>query len=150
MSRRRAFRTSYQVGSALGLAAVTAIAVAASDGSSLAALNDGYQAAFFGAAALAAAAALLAVIAIRSPSAHTARARTRPRISSRRCRNGKRPESDGRITTAEAIATFALASAGAAQRGQCICCMCSTIAPKLANVMVTPSWVQVTVGGLGR
>jgi hypothetical protein len=63
--------TSYQVGSALGLAAMTA--VAASQGASrlgdLSALTDGYSAAFLGAAAIAAAGALLAALLLRTPPA---------------------------------------------------------------------------------
>lgn len=61
--------TSYQIGSALGLAAMTAIALAATDGASVANLNDGFHAAFIGAATITAAAAALAVVAIRSPRA---------------------------------------------------------------------------------
>lgn len=61
--------TSYQVGSALGLAAMTA--VAASQGASrlgdLSALTDGYSAAFLGAAAIAATGALLAALLLRTP-----------------------------------------------------------------------------------
>jgi EmrB/QacA subfamily drug resistance transporter len=58
--------TSYQIGSALGLAAVTAVATSTSGaGSTLAALNDGYHAAFVGAAAIAALAAVVALAAIR-------------------------------------------------------------------------------------
>jgi hypothetical protein len=49
--------TSYQIGSALGLAAMTAVAIRATDGSGAAALNEGYQAAFFGATGIAAAVA---------------------------------------------------------------------------------------------
>ena len=59
--------TSYQIGSALGLAAMTAIALASTDGAGVAELNDGFHAAFIGAAVVAAAAAALAVVAIRSP-----------------------------------------------------------------------------------
>jgi EmrB/QacA subfamily drug resistance transporter len=61
--------TSYQVGSALGLAAMTALA--ASQGADrlgdVAALTDGYAAAFIGAAAIAAAGALLAAVLLRVP-----------------------------------------------------------------------------------
>ena len=60
--------TSYQVGSALGLAAMTAIAAAVSDNSTGSGLTDGYQAAFVGAAVIAAAAALVAAALIRRPS----------------------------------------------------------------------------------
>ena len=66
--------TSYQVGSALGLAAMTAIAAAVSDNSTGSGLTDGYQAAFVGAAVIAAAAALVAAALIRRPS--SARAHT--------------------------------------------------------------------------
>ncbi len=63
--------TSYQVGSALGLAAMTA--VAASQGASrlgdVGALTDGYSAAVLGAAAIAAAGALLAALLLRTPPA---------------------------------------------------------------------------------
>jgi hypothetical protein len=59
--------TSYQIGSALGLAAMTAIVLAATDGASAAELNDGFHAAFIGAATIAAAGAGLAVVAVRSP-----------------------------------------------------------------------------------
>ncbi len=64
--------TSYQVGSALGLAAMTAVAVAvtnrADDGTATASsLTDGFQAAFIGAAAIAALAALAAASTIRRP-----------------------------------------------------------------------------------
>jgi EmrB/QacA subfamily drug resistance transporter len=61
--------TSYQVGSALGLAAMTA--VAASQGadqlSDLGALTDGYSAAFIGAAAIAVVGAVLAAVLLRVP-----------------------------------------------------------------------------------
>ena len=60
--------TSYQVGSALGLAAMTAVA-AAVGGEGLRGLTDGYQAAFVGAAAIAAAAAVVAATTIRRPRA---------------------------------------------------------------------------------
>jgi MFS family permease len=63
--------TSYQVGSALGLAAMAA--VAASQGAEqladLGALTDGYSAAFIGAAAIAAAGALLSALLLRTPKA---------------------------------------------------------------------------------
>ncbi|MGW1345030.1 MFS transporter [Kribbella sp. NPDC002412] len=63
--------TSYQIGSALGLAAMTA--VAAANGADLpddaAALTDGYSAAFIGAAVVAAVGAILAAISLRIPSA---------------------------------------------------------------------------------
>ena len=66
--------TSYQIGSALGLAAMTAMALASTDGAGVAGLNNGFHAAFVGAAAVAAAAAVLAVVAIRSPRARAANA----------------------------------------------------------------------------
>jgi EmrB/QacA subfamily drug resistance transporter len=60
--------TSYQIGSALGLAAMTA--VAASYGTdqigNVAALTDGFSAAFLGAAGIAAAGALLAAVLLRA------------------------------------------------------------------------------------
>ena len=58
--------TSYQVGSALGLAAMTAVATSVA-GDGLRGLTDGYHAAFVGAAAIAAAAALVAATTIRRP-----------------------------------------------------------------------------------
>jgi MFS family permease len=61
--------TSYQVGSALGLAAMTA--VAASQGGdqlgNVGALTDGYSAAFIGAAGIAVLGALLAAVLLRVP-----------------------------------------------------------------------------------
>ncbi len=61
--------TSYQVGSALGLAAMTAVAAAngADQLGDLTALTTGYSAAFIGAAVLAAAGAVLAAISLRMP-----------------------------------------------------------------------------------
>ena len=58
--------TTYQVGSALGLAAMTAVATSAgaNDVSDPAALTDGYAAAFTGAAVIAAVAAVLAGLTI--------------------------------------------------------------------------------------
>jgi EmrB/QacA subfamily drug resistance transporter len=61
--------TTYQVGSALGLAAATAVATAATSGGDAAALTDGFQAAFAVAAAIAVAAAATAAIGIRRPHA---------------------------------------------------------------------------------
>jgi MFS family permease len=61
--------TTYQVGSALGLAVATAVAIGATTGSTPAALNDGYRAAFFAAAAIAVGAALLALAKLRTPAA---------------------------------------------------------------------------------
>src|SRR5215211_3817258 len=59
--------TSYQVGSALGLAAMTAVATSqgADRIGALPALTDGYSAAFLGAAAVAVAGALLAALLLR-------------------------------------------------------------------------------------
>lgn len=61
--------TSYQVGSALGLAAMTALATShgASRLGDLASLTDGYSAAFLGAAGIAVAAALVAAATLRRP-----------------------------------------------------------------------------------
>jgi Major Facilitator Superfamily len=61
--------TAYQVGSALGLAAMTALAGAhgADQLADPGALTDGYAAAFLGAAGVAVAGALLAAALIRSP-----------------------------------------------------------------------------------
>jgi len=63
--------TSYQVGSALGLASMTA--VAASQGADrlgdIGALTDGYSAAFIGAAGIAVVGALLAALLLRVPAA---------------------------------------------------------------------------------
>jgi MFS family permease len=68
--------TSYQVGSALGLAVMTAIA--ASQGADqlgdITALTDGYSAAFIGAATVAAAGAVLAALLLRIPKATAAAA----------------------------------------------------------------------------
>ncbi|MDQ2845095.1 MAG: MFS transporter [Actinomycetota bacterium] len=67
--------TSYQVGSALGLAAMTALAAANGAGAlgHPAALTNGFSAAFIGAAAIAAAGGLLAWVTLRQP-AHSAAA----------------------------------------------------------------------------
>jgi EmrB/QacA subfamily drug resistance transporter len=65
--------TSYQFGSALGLAVATAISASFAAGrlaggaGDLVALNDGFRAAFVGAAIIAAAGAVLALVAIRMP-----------------------------------------------------------------------------------
>jgi EmrB/QacA subfamily drug resistance transporter len=63
--------TSYQVGSALGLAVMTAIATSegADQLGNLTALTDGYQAAFIGAAGVAVAAALAALVLLTNPRA---------------------------------------------------------------------------------
>jgi EmrB/QacA subfamily drug resistance transporter len=55
--------TTYQVGSALGLAAMTALATSVGVG------IDGFRAAFFGAAAVAVAAAVVALVLVRRPPA---------------------------------------------------------------------------------
>jgi MFS family permease len=60
--------TSYQIGSALGLAAMTALAAAQGAGSK-AELTDGFSAAFLGAAAVAAAGAVLAVVTLKETKA---------------------------------------------------------------------------------
>jgi len=65
--------TSYQFGSALGLAVVTAIATSftasrlVGGAERIVALNNGFQAAFIGAAAIAALGALIALLAVRVP-----------------------------------------------------------------------------------
>src|ERR687897_515183 len=63
--------TSYQVGSALGLAAMTAVATSqgADQLGNAAALTDGYSAAFLGAAGIAVVGALLAAVLLRVPKA---------------------------------------------------------------------------------
>jgi EmrB/QacA subfamily drug resistance transporter len=62
--------TGYQVGSALGLAAMTALAAAYGAGQldNAAALTDGYSAAFLGAAGIAVAGGLLAALTLRRPA----------------------------------------------------------------------------------
>ncbi|MFG3420881.1 MFS transporter [Micromonospora sp. NPDC049460] len=64
--------TSYQVGSALGLAAMTAVAASygADQLGDLPALTDGYSAAFVGAGIIAAAGAVIAAITLRSTAPH--------------------------------------------------------------------------------
>ena len=66
--------TSYQVGSALGLAAMTALATSQGAGrlGDPAALTDGYSAAFLGAAGIALVGALLAAALLRTPKAPAA------------------------------------------------------------------------------
>lgn len=59
--------TTYQVGSALGLAAMTAVAQSYTDGTGLADFNDGFHAAFYGAAVVAVTGSLAALALIRSP-----------------------------------------------------------------------------------
>jgi EmrB/QacA subfamily drug resistance transporter len=68
--------TSYQVGSALGLAVMTAIATSqgADELGNLGVLTDGYQAAFIGAAGVAVIGALLAAVLLRIPRASAATA----------------------------------------------------------------------------
>jgi len=61
--------TTYQVGSAVGLAVMVALA-AAVDPTSGTALLDGFHAAFFGAAVVAFLGAALALLALRSAAAH--------------------------------------------------------------------------------
>jgi predicted MFS family arabinose efflux permease len=63
--------TGYQVGSALGLAAMTALAAAngADRLGNLTALTDGYGAAFLGAAGIAAVGGLVAAVTLRRPQA---------------------------------------------------------------------------------
>jgi EmrB/QacA subfamily drug resistance transporter len=62
--------TSYQVGSALGLAVMTAVATSqgADQLGNVDALTDGYSAAFLGAAGIAVVGALLAAVLLRSPA----------------------------------------------------------------------------------
>ncbi|MBE0609349.1 MAG: MFS transporter [Dehalococcoidia bacterium] len=57
--------TTYQVGSALGLAVMTSVAASFSSGDGVSGLNDGFRAAFFGAAGVAALGALAATIWLR-------------------------------------------------------------------------------------
>jgi len=72
--------TTYQVGSAIGLAAMVAVAgaktssLAAAGIDAAAALNDGFSAAFVGAGAIALAAAILAALAVRGSGAAAQRA----------------------------------------------------------------------------
>ncbi|MFI5490671.1 MFS transporter [Micromonospora echinaurantiaca] len=70
--------TSYQVGSALGLAAMTAVAASygADQLGDLPALTDGYSAAFIGAGVVAAAAAVIAAITVRTTAARPETAAT--------------------------------------------------------------------------
>jgi len=72
--------TSYQVGSALGLAAMTALASAqgADQLGDAGALTDGYSAAFLGAAGVALAGALLAAVLLRVPKPAAAPAAEAP------------------------------------------------------------------------
>ena len=68
--------TSYQVGSALGLAAMTALAAAHGAGriGNISALTNGYSAAFLGTAGIAAAGGLVAAVTLRRPKAPVAEA----------------------------------------------------------------------------
>jgi EmrB/QacA subfamily drug resistance transporter len=72
--------TSYQVGSALGLAAMTALAAAHGAGQlgNIGALTDGYSAAFLGAAGIAVAGALMAAVTLRRPKAPAAEPASAP------------------------------------------------------------------------
>ena len=72
--------TSYQVGSALGLAAMTALAAAHGAGQlgNIGALSDGYSAAFLGAAGIAVAGALMAAVTLRRPKAPAAEPASAP------------------------------------------------------------------------
>jgi len=72
--------TSYQVGSALGLAAMTALAAAHGAGQlgNIGALTDGYSAAFLGAAGIAVAGALMAAATLRRPKAPAAEPASAP------------------------------------------------------------------------
>jgi MFS family permease len=72
--------TAYQVGSALGLAAMTAVATSqgADRLGDAEALTDGYSAAFLGAAGIALAGALLAAALLRVPKAERAAAQDKP------------------------------------------------------------------------
>jgi len=65
--------TSYQVGSALGLAAMVAVAQTNTDGTSVSQLNDGFHAAFYGAAVLAAVGVALALYLMRPTNGSTER-----------------------------------------------------------------------------
>jgi MFS family permease len=62
--------TSYQIGSALGLAAMTAVAAAfgANEIGNLAELTDGFSAALLGAAGIAAVGAVLAAVLLKKPA----------------------------------------------------------------------------------
>lgn len=59
--------TTYQVGSALGLAAMTAVAASYTDSPALSHINDGFHAAFIGAAGVAFVGGILALVFIRQP-----------------------------------------------------------------------------------
>ena len=70
--------TTYQVGSALGLAVMTSVAAANTGGTSLGAMNDGFHAAFLGAAGIAAIGAVAALVWLRSPATAAAEAPSEP------------------------------------------------------------------------
>jgi EmrB/QacA subfamily drug resistance transporter len=72
--------TTYQVGSALGLAAITALSLAfgADQLGNPAELTDGFHAAFLGAAGIALAAGLIALATVRAPHAASEPAETAP------------------------------------------------------------------------
>jgi EmrB/QacA subfamily drug resistance transporter len=76
--------TSYQIGSALGLAAMTAVAASygADQLGNLPALTDGFSAAFLGAAGLAVAGAILAAAMLRSPRTAPSRPAAESAVSS--------------------------------------------------------------------
>jgi hypothetical protein len=77
--------SSYQVGAALGLATMTALATAhgADQIGDVASLTDGYSAAFLGAAGLAAAGAALAAALLRTPKADATAVDQAPRRATR-------------------------------------------------------------------
>ncbi|MFB4318400.1 MFS transporter [Actinomadura sp. 21ATH] len=77
--------TGYQVGSALGLAAMTAVAAAsgAGEAGNLPALTDGFSAAFAGAGLIALAGAALAAATLRAPKPGAAVPAERDRVASR-------------------------------------------------------------------
>ncbi|WP_143220844.1 MFS transporter, partial [Actinomadura sp. CNU-125] len=78
--------TSYQVGSALGLAAMTAIAASfgANELENVPALTDGFSAAFIGAGLIALAGAGLAAITLRTPRPESEAAAATPRAKTTR------------------------------------------------------------------
>ncbi|MEW2354398.1 MFS transporter [Spirillospora sp. NPDC029432] len=77
--------TGYQVGSALGLAAMTAIAAAGGAGEvgNLPALTDGFSAAFVGAGLIALVGAVLAAVTLRTPKPEAASTVERDQVASR-------------------------------------------------------------------
>ena len=74
--------TTYQVGSALGLAAITALSLAfgADQLGNPAELTDGFHAAFLGAAGIALVAGLIALATVRVPRAASEPAETAPEL----------------------------------------------------------------------